>query len=286
MLTYRELVTGLRSLEIEPARPVIAHASLSAFRVIHGGADTLVGALLANFQSLMMPAFTYHTMITPAAGPPGNALAYGDEHIRNSQAEFFLPDMPASRWMGVTAETLRQLPQADRSNHPILSFTGVNVARALQAQSLAQPLAPIQALLEDQGWVLLLGVDHCVNTSIHLGERLAGRKQFIRWALTPAGVVECPGFPGCSEGFEAIFPALQPWTRRVQIGTALVQAVPLVDLVRVVQELLSADPLALLCDRSYCERCQSLRERPILERKLQPSDAGTDRKEEKSDENL
>jgi aminoglycoside 3-N-acetyltransferase len=62
---------------------------------------------------------------------------------------------------------------------------------------LDDPLAPVGALAEENGTVLLIGVNHTVNTSIHYAEKIAGRKQFIRWALTPQGVRECPGFPGC-----------------------------------------------------------------------------------------
>lgn len=268
MLTYHRLVAGLRSLGIEPGCPVVAHASLSSFGVIQGGAGTLVGALLATFSALMMPVFTYQTMVTPETGPPNNALDYGEAYTHNSQAEFFRPDLPASRWMGIVPETLRKLPQARRSEHPILSFAGVRVEKALAAQTLQDPLAPIRVLMEDSGWVVLLGVDHWANTSIHLGERLAGRKQFVRWALTAAGVVECSGFPGCSEAFETVTPAIQAWTRRVEIGSALVQAIPLLELIGVVQELVAADPLALLCDRSYCERCQAVRDDVAMDRKL------------------
>ncbi|MFN3741645.1 MAG: AAC(3) family N-acetyltransferase [Anaerolineales bacterium] len=102
------------------------------------------------------------------------------------------------------------------------------------------------------GWVLLLGVDHTVNTAIHYAESLAGRRQFLRWALTPQGVVVCPGFPGSSMGFEAIRPRLVPWTRRVQLGNAFAEAIPLRSLIETVCKWLATDPLALLCERADC----------------------------------
>ena len=136
---------------------------------------------------------------------------------------------------------------------------GIGVDVALQAQTLKQPYEPIRVLGELEGWVLLLGVDHMVNTSIHYAERLAGRKQFVRWALTTHGIVECLRFPGCSDGFNKISPYLAHVTRHVQIGPAQVQAVPLVDLVSTARAILEADPLALLCDNSYCERCPAVR---------------------------
>jgi aminoglycoside 3-N-acetyltransferase len=174
-------------------------------------------------------------------------------------AEFFTPKMPADPLMGIIPETLRKLPNAHRTAHSILSFAGVNIDWALGTQTTAEPLAPIRALQERDGWVLLLGVDHTVNTSIHYAERLAGRRTFTRWALTPKGVRECPGFPGCSAGFQAIAPDLERYTRRVTIGDAAVQAVPLKMLFKVVLTRIKKDPLALLCQQADCERCNQVR---------------------------
>ena len=70
---------------------------------------------------------------------------------------------------------------------------------------------------------------------------------------------ECPGFPGCSAGFQAIAPEMEKFTRRVQIGGAQVQAVPLSMLFRVVIARIKKDPLALLCQQVDCERCNAIR---------------------------
>ena len=129
----------------------------------------------------------------------------------------------------------------------------------LETQTLNEPLAPIHMLKEEEGWVILLGVDHTVNTSIHYGELLAGRKQFIRWAITPEGVKECPGFPGCSNGFNAITPSLDQVIQRVQVGSSLIQAIPIAALVETVLAMLKHDPLALLCEKPDCERCTAVR---------------------------
>jgi aminoglycoside 3-N-acetyltransferase len=260
MVTFRDLVSAFRKLEIDDSRPVIAHASLSAFGQVNGGAGTLLGALLTVYPALMMPTFTYKTMLTPQQGPPDNALVYGRENDQNAMAEFFYPALPADRLMGVLSEALRRHPQARRSSHPILSFAGTNVELALHAQDISEPLAPIRMLTEMGGWALLLGVDQTVNTSIHYGERMAGRKQFVRWALTPDGVQECPGFPGCSEGFQAIASRLDGIIRKGQVGPAQLVALPLPGLVEAVQAAIHEDALALLCAREYCERCMAVRD--------------------------
>jgi aminoglycoside 3-N-acetyltransferase len=257
-IQLQELLDGFRSLELGD-KPVIVHASLSAFGQVQGGAETLVSALLAVFDSVVMPAFTYKTIIIPSSGPETNAIIYGSGADANRMAEFFDPQMPADPLMGAVAEALRKHPRAKRSTHPILSYTGVKAKAALAAQTLADPLAPIGVLAKQDGWVLLLGVDHTVNSSIHYAEKLAGRKQFVRWALTPQGVRECPGFPGCSAGFHAIAPEVERDTQRVRIGNAAVQAVPLKMLFKAVIERIKNDPLALLCQQADCPRCNEIR---------------------------
>lgn len=260
MPSFHDFTRGLRQLGIDHECPVIAHASLSAFGQVPGGAETLLGALLAAFNSVIMPAFTYKTMITPETGPPDNGITYGSGRDHNRMAEFFTPDMPADPTMGVVAEALRRHPKASRSSHPILSFAGVNAAPILEAQTSSEPLAPIQTLVDMGGWVLLLGVDHTSNTSIHYGEKLAGRKQFIRWALTPEGITECPGWSGCSDGFQALAPRLDAARRVAQVGSGLIQAYPLEEVVTAAVQAISEDGQALLCQREDCGRCEAVRE--------------------------
>jgi aminoglycoside 3-N-acetyltransferase len=257
--TFRDFITGFRKLEIDPARPIIVHASLSAFGEVHGGAETVLGALGSSFDTLMMPAFTYKTMITPEVGPANNALSYGSGKDTNRMAEIYRSDMPVDTMMGVVAELLRTHPKASRSAHPILSFAGINAKPILDSQTIKEPLLPIQKLIDAEGWVLLLGVDQTVNTSIHYGEQLIGRKQFIRWALTTKGVIPCQRFPGCSDGFEEITPRLDGVIRRVELEEAVIQALPLINLVDTVGGMLKENPLALLCGREDCERCNAVR---------------------------
>jgi aminoglycoside 3-N-acetyltransferase len=238
---------------------VIAHASLQPFGYIQNGAETVLHALSSSVESLIMPTFTYKTMITPEVGPPNNGITYGMDGDLNKLAQPFTPDMPADPMMGILPETLRNDPSARRTSHPILSFAGLNADPILGTQTLFEPFAPIGALADGDGWVVLINVDHSVNTSIHYAEKLAGRKQFIRWALGGDRVVECPNFPGDSSGFNAIESYIRPDTRRVAIGEAFIQAVALRRLFEAVRELIKVDPLALLCQRTDCQRCNAVR---------------------------
>ncbi|MGZ5001491.1 MAG: AAC(3) family N-acetyltransferase [Methylomonas sp.] len=257
-VTLNDLRTVLFKLGLSHT-PVIAHASLRAFGEVAGGADTLLRAVLDSVGGLVMPTFTYQTMIVPEVGPPNNGITYGSWQDMNRMAEPYRREMPAHKQMGIVPETLRRHPLAKRTMHPIQSFAGIYAEKYLAAQTLQNPLGPIGALADADGWILLLGVDHTVNTSIHYAEKLAGRRQFVRWALTPTRIVECPNFPGDSAGFDAIVPELVNDTRRIKIGNATIQAMPLKILVQAVRDRISADPLALLCQREDCERCKAVR---------------------------
>jgi hypothetical protein len=60
-------------------------------------------------------------------------------------------------------------------------------------------------------------------------------------------------------GFQAIEEHIAFDARRVELGDAFIQAVPLKRLLEVVQSLIKKDPLALLCERTDCERCNAVR---------------------------
>jgi len=258
MLDYTQLKASFEALGLHD-KTIIAHASLKPFGYIEGGAEVVLNAMLASFASVIMPTHTYKTQIIPDVGPPNNGITYGSGRNLNQMAEPFHADMRADPMMGILPETLRNHPSAIRTAHPILSFTGISADLTLFTQTLYEPLAPIGALAEQDGWVVLINVNHTVNTSIHYAEKLAGRKQFTRWALVGDRVVECPGFPGDSLGFQAIEPYLELDTRRVNIGEAFIQAVPLMQLFQLVQGLIKENPLALLCERSDCERCNAVK---------------------------
>ena len=258
MLNYEELKSAFETLNLAD-RPIIAHASFRRFGEVEGGAATVLRALLDSSAGLMMPTFTYNTMVTPEVGPPNNGIRYGSDRDNNRRAEPFQIAMSPDKMMGIVPWILLQQEGAIRTAHPILSFGGLGVDDVLATQTLYEPLAPIGALAERNGWVVLINVDHSVNTSIHFAEKLTGRRQFLRWALVENRVVECPGYPGDSSGFQAIEEYIQPDTRRVEVGAGFIQALPLKRLFDAVKELIKRDPLALLCEREDCERCNAVR---------------------------
>lgn len=258
MITYRDLTRALHDVGLTPSSVVLAHVCLDTLDPIRGGAQAVLGALLASCQAVVMPTFTTRTLIVPLTGPPNNGLTY-DQEETNAQAEVFDPQMPADPDMGEVAETLRQHPAAHRSSHPVLSFSGIGADASLDTQTIDDPWAPIAALAEADADVLLLGADHTANVSLHYAEKLTGRKQFLRWALLPGSIVACPAFPGCSDGFPAIAPRLEGVSRMATLGQTTIELIPLRDLIHIAVGWVRQDPRALLCDRPDCPLCRDVR---------------------------
>lgn len=259
MIGFAELKHAFDELDLADAT-VIAHASMKKFDTIRGAAKTLIQAMVSSFRGVIMPTFTYKTMITPEVGPPNNGIKYGSGKDRNILAEPFRIDMPPDKMMGIVPLALLHQKGVLRTSHPILSFAGIQADEILLAQTLFDPLAPIRELGEKEGWVVLINLDHSVNTSIHYGEKLAGRGQFVRWAMTPGRIVECTGFPGDSSGFNVIEEYIKPNTRRVDMDNgAFIQAVRVQRVLDATVEMIKRDPLALLCKREDCERCNAVR---------------------------
>lgn len=89
------------------------------------------------------------------------------------------PRTTPSRSMGAVAEAVRTRPGTLRSGHPHRSFAarGPLAAEVVARHDLDDPVgegSPLQAVHRRDGQVLLLGVDHDKNTSLHLAEARSG----------------------------------------------------------------------------------------------------------------
>jgi len=122
-----------------------------------------------------------------------------------------------------------------------------------------KPYLPIKKLSNLGGWVVLIGADPSQNFSIHYAEFLAGRKQYLRWALTPDGIFSCPHFPGCPNGFHKLDYPLQEELRITMVENMRLCAIPLETMIRTAVALLKEDPFSLLCNDLQCKRCNLVR---------------------------
>ncbi len=226
---------------------------------------------------MMLAASWDHTGDLPA--PPGlirphnayfNAESWESFDDALAGAVPFSPDLPVARWLSRIAETLRQSFPHQRGAHPLLSFlaVGTHAQHLIAAQRLDWPLGPIQALADLDGHVLLLGVSHTSNTTIHLAEQLLGRALFYRYAKAGPGVwMELPNLSGHSHSFDEIEPDLAPATAEVRIGRCRARVVAVRDVLACATRLIRANPAALLCEDEDCRCGAALQQRLIsLER--------------------
>ncbi len=260
-VTFRDIQKGLQALGLTRASRVLVLGDAAALGPVRGGAETIIGALTASTALVVAPAFTPQCQVWPLVGPENNGAQYAGHAAENAAAEFFQAGLPTAG----LGEALRHASGVLRSSHPLYSFValGEEASLTLAAQSLAEPLGPVAHLADANagrgGEVLLIGVDHTANIALHYAEARAGRKQFVRWALTPSGIVECLACPGCADGFNGIAPYARPLHRIGHIGAARVERLPLAELVEAAVALLRRDPVALLCGRPGCERCDAVR---------------------------
>jgi aminoglycoside 3-N-acetyltransferase len=271
IVTEQVIIDGLRALGLGDSSTVIVHSSLRSFGHVEGGAVTVCRALATVCGTLLMPAGAWDCTGIPA--PPGLIRPHNAVPIARTWAEFdaalsqavpFSTDLPIDRELGRIPETMRQSFPHRRGAHPLLSFLAVgrHAAELIAAQTLDWPLGPIEALAALGGDVLLLGVDHTVNTTIHLAEQRLGRSRFYRYAKAADGVwMELPNISGQSHRFNDIEPELADRTREVMIGRCRARGTQSSDVLATAERLIQEDVSALLCPDPECRCGAALQQR-------------------------
>jgi aminoglycoside 3-N-acetyltransferase len=252
-----DLEAGLRALSLPTGSSVIVHTAMSAFGHMIGGAPAVVDAVRAVLGpegTLVVPTMTWFTsyLRSPAWPPPPSVDAYDPAAT------------PPDRNMGQVPWEVWRRPIARRSAHPLMSVTAIGP----RANDLAgdhpmdDPLRPYRRLAESGGWVLLQGVDHTRNTTIHAAEfmldlpHLSGPAYALvadRSTVTGARILTMPREPDCSEGFNRLVDRIP--RREIQIGHALLWLCRGQDVLDTALTALEADRTALLCDRPRCRTC-------------------------------
>ncbi|HTN87349.1 MAG TPA: AAC(3) family N-acetyltransferase [Sorangium sp.] len=191
LVTLPSLVEELAALGVQPGMVLLVHSSLSKLGWVSGGPVAVILALeevLTSEGTLVMP--THSAGLSDPAlwqAPPVPEAWW--EPIRQTMPAYD-PDLTPTRQMGVIPETFRKQRGVRRSAHPLTSFAawGRHAERVTANHSLAYDLgegSPLARIYELGGWVLLLGVGHGNNTSLHLAEHRAdfpGKRIEVRHA--------------------------------------------------------------------------------------------------------
>lgn len=175
-VTVSSLATDIREMGVRAGDTILVHSSLTSLGWVCGGAPTVIDALqevVTDSGTLVMPTHTtQYSDPENWSNPP--VPDEWIEQIRETMSPF-RPAVTPTRGMGAIPECFRNYPGVIRSEHPEVSFAawGANAERIVTDHGFDDGLgehSPLARVYELDGDVLLLGVGHDSNTSLHLAE--------------------------------------------------------------------------------------------------------------------
>ena len=243
------LVGQLHALGVKPGAVLVVHTAFSKVAPVEGGPRGLIDALLT------------------ALGPLGTLVmpSMSDE----DDSPYDVTATPC-RGMGVVADTFWRMPGVRRSDNPhAFAAIGPNASEIVAAHPLDVPHglnSPVGRVYELNGDVLLLGVGHDANTTIHLAENMAGVRYRLPHHVTimrhdqPTRVDYaeidhcCENFALMDEWLDAL--ALQ---QRGTVGHAEARLAQSRDIVAAALRKLRANETVFLHDTGVCDECDAAR---------------------------
>lgn len=177
--TISSLVADFKDLGLKSGDVIIVHSSLSKIGWVVGGSVAVIEALMEAITSdgtIVMPTHTPSNSDPKDWKKPPVPKEWHDL-IRENYPPFRAEISPTSG-MGTIPELFRKYPDVERSNHPNVSFAawGKYAKQITEKHDLVSNLgkgSPLKKIYDLDGQILLLGVGHDSNTSIHLAEELA-----------------------------------------------------------------------------------------------------------------
>ncbi len=249
IVSSTQLTQHLLDLGVDPGGVLLVHCAFSQVKPVEHGPLGLITAL----QAALGPA---GTLVMPS-------MTDDDQHP-------FDPRRTSCIGMGIVADTYWQLPGVLRSDSPhAFAAQGPLAARITAPHPVDVPHgldSPVGRVYELDGQVLLLGVDHDADTTIHLAEHLAGvryrRKTSVM--LRHAGQLtrfDYAEIDHCCQNFQLVDGWLeaQHLQRRGTVGHAEARLARARDIVMVVVEQLRRNETVFLHPRGVDEECDEAR---------------------------
>ena len=247
MASISQIVDQLRALGVEQGAVMVVHTSFRAVRPVDGGPAGLIEAL------------------GRAIGPQGTLV------LPSETGEWDKPFDPAktsaTQNLGVVPEVFRQMPGVRRSDHPFAFAARGPKASEITSDPLILPpyqrQSPLGRVLDLDGEILLLGVGHDSNTTLHLAEMLAGvryrrTKYFTVLRATGPERVDYDVNDCCCQ----LFTLADQWLNEIglqsegYVGHARTRLVRAKDVVATAVAKLRRDPLIFLHRRGTgCAEC-------------------------------
>lgn len=248
-VSQSELTRQLLALGVRPGAVLLVHCAFSRVGPVDGGPVGLIQAL----QSALGPA---GTLVMPS-------MTDDDDNV-------FDPRGTPCAGMGIVADTFWRLPAVLRSDSPhAFAASGPQAATITAPHPIDFPHgldSPVGRVLEQDGQVLLLGVGHDANTTVHLGEALAG----VRYRRPKQACAQVNGAPTriaygeidhCCQNFSLVDGWLDAsgLQRHGRVGTAQARLAHARDIINVVTDRLRADETAFLHPYGVDEECDEAR---------------------------
>ena len=248
-LSHQEVAQQLLDLGVRPGGVLLVHTAFSRVQPVEGGPLGLIGALrnvLGASGTLVMPA-----------------MADDDIHA-------FDPATSPCRSMGVVADTFWRLPGVLRTDSPhAFAAEGPHAPEITRGQPVEIPHgpdSPVGRVHDLDGQVLLLGVGHDANTTLHLAENLASvryRRQAVATVLVAGRATRChyEEVDHCCENFSLMDGWLDAagLQRRGTVGHGEARLARSRDLVRVAVAHLKDNETVFLHPSGACGECDEAR---------------------------
>lgn len=249
--TRAEMAEQLNTLGVASGAVLLVHCSFRHVRPIEGGPQGLIDALrgaIGPTGTLVMPSWT-----------------------EDDDAPFDPSTTPASADLGIVADTFWRQPGVVRSEHPFAFAAAGPQARQITADALPLPphiaASPVGRVHELDGQVLLLGVGHDANTTMHLAELMAGVPYGVPHHCTvlqngSSARIDYLENDHCCERFALADDWLKEkgLQREGPVGNANARVIRARDIVNVVLQQLARDPLVFLHPpEAGCEECDAAR---------------------------
>ena len=252
--TKEDLKKDLKKLGLKEGDIVMVHSSLRSLGYVEGGANTVIDALIETVGKK-------GTVIVPTHTLEGRVYVGG----------VFDPETSPS-FVGTLTEVFRKRKDAVRSRHPTHSVAAiggkaVEITKDHKVGPALGPGSPIDKLVRWNGYILLLGVGHESNTTIHYAQQLMEPSNLEEGDVRifdngKVKVVHLTNWP--TAGFGRLLEVMEPiWkksgiVKEGKVGKARVKIMRARELVKSIIKELRKDPTIILChpegECKYCDR--------------------------------
>jgi len=255
-ITLTTLRDGLRALGVQPEQCVLVHCAMSKIGQIHGGAQSLIEALIdivGPDGTIVMPTLTLGRFDPSEWGNPP-APEHTWDQIRYDTPLFDPLKTPVDHTMSRMYELFRTWPGVTRSNHPHTSMAAWGRHRdAIIAEHRLEDrcgeTSPLARLYDLDAHIVFIGTSHNTNTSMHLAEyrqtnvptrefmivqERNGTKQLITYTDVDT---DSSRFEGIGQDYEIAHPPLS-----TRIGDATCKLMPMRLVVDFTRDWLSTNP--------------------------------------------